>query len=49
MKLKITVLKEIYHIYSNGEYVGALSIKLKCKTMIDEKIEDSSSQYENLS
>lgn len=42
-------LKEIYHIYSNGEYVGALSDKTKMQAMIDQKVQDSNSQYENLS
>ena len=42
-------LKEIYHIYSNGEYVGALSDTTEIQEMIDKKIEASSSQYENLS
>jgi len=42
-------LKEIYHIYSNGEYIGALSDTTGLQEMIDEKIEASSSQYKNLS
>ncbi|WP_144513438.1 M23 family metallopeptidase [Bacillus sp. FJAT-22090] len=42
-------LKEIYHIYSNGEYVGALSDRTEMEAMIDRKIQDSHSQYENLS
>lgn len=42
-------LKEIYHIYSNGEYVGALSDTTGIQEMIDRKMEASSSQYEDLS
>ncbi|SES40974.1 M23 family metallopeptidase [Psychrobacillus sp. OK032] len=43
------MLKEIYHIYSNGEYVGALSDQTEMEAMMDQKVQDSSSQYENLS
>ncbi|PZX03721.1 murein DD-endopeptidase MepM/ murein hydrolase activator NlpD [Psychrobacillus insolitus] len=42
-------LKEIHHIYSSGEYVGALSDTSGIQEMIDKKIEASSPQYENLS
>lgn len=42
-------LKEIHHIYSSGEYVGALSDISGIQEMIDKKIEVSSPQYENLS
>lgn len=42
-------LKEIHHIYSSGEYVGALSDISGIQEMIDKKIEASSPQYENLS
>lgn len=42
-------LKEIYHIYSNGKYVGALSNKKEMQAMLDEKVKGSSSKYENLS
>lgn len=41
-------LKEIYHIYSNGQYVGALADKSEMQAIIDQKVKDSSSQYENL-
>lgn len=42
-------LKEIYHIYSNGQYVGALSDQTEMKTMMDQKVQDSHSQYKDLS
>ncbi|TQR11532.1 M23 family metallopeptidase [Psychrobacillus soli] len=42
-------LKEIYHIYSNGQYVGALSDQTEMQAMIEQKVQDSHSQYENLS
>ena len=35
-------LKEIYHIYSSGEYVGALSDTSEIQEMIDKKLEASS-------
>lgn len=41
-------LKEIYHIYSNGQYVGALTDKTEMQAIIDKKIQASSSQYEQL-
>lgn len=43
-----TTLKEIYHIYSNGQYIGALADKTEMQAIIDQKVKDSSSQYENL-
>ena len=42
-------LREIYHIYSNGKYIGALTDKKEMQTLIDKKVQDASSQYENLS
>ena len=49
MKMTVNMLKEIYHIYSNGEYVGALSDQTEMETMMDQKVQDSRSQYENFS
>ncbi|TQR20040.1 peptidoglycan DD-metalloendopeptidase family protein [Psychrobacillus vulpis] len=43
-----SALKEIYHIYSNGQYVGALSDKTEMQTIFDQKIKASSSQYKDL-
>lgn len=42
-------LKEIYHIYSNGQYVGALSDKKEMQMMIDQKVQNSRSQYKEFS
>ncbi|MFJ8064290.1 peptidoglycan DD-metalloendopeptidase family protein [Psychrobacillus sp. NPDC096426] len=42
-------LKEIYHIYSNGQYVGALSDQTEMETMMDQKVLDSRSQYKDFS
>ncbi|WP_313892721.1 peptidoglycan DD-metalloendopeptidase family protein [Psychrobacillus sp.] len=41
-------LKEIYHVYSSGQYVGALSDKDAIQQIADKKIKNSSSQYEDL-
>lgn len=41
-------LKEIYHVYADGQYIGALSDKKALNNIIDEKINASSTQYKNL-
>ncbi|MCZ8533740.1 peptidoglycan DD-metalloendopeptidase family protein [Psychrobacillus psychrodurans] len=41
-------LKEIYHIYTDGQYVGAISDQTKIQSMLDKKIEESSSQFKNM-
>ena len=42
-------LKEIYHIYTDGEYVGAISDQTKIQSMLDKKVEESSSLFKDLS
>jgi len=42
-------LKEIYHIYTDGEYVGAISDQTKIQSLLNKKVEESSSQFKNLS
>lgn len=42
-------LKEIYHIYTNGQYVGAVSDQTKVQSMLNKKVEESSSQFKDLS
>lgn len=44
-----TTLKEIYHIYTNGQYVGAVSDQTKVQSMLNKKVEESSSQFKDLS
>lgn len=41
-------LKEIYHIYTDGQYVGAISDQTKLQAIIDKKVKESSSQYKNM-
>lgn len=41
-------LKEIYHIYAEGQYVGAISDKKEMEKLLDKKIQESRSQYDNL-
>ncbi|SDN85732.1 Murein DD-endopeptidase MepM and murein hydrolase activator NlpD, contain LysM domain [Psychrobacillus sp. OK028] len=41
-------LKEIYHIYTDGQYVGTISDQTKIQSMLDKKVEKSSSQYKNM-
>ena len=42
-------LKEIYHIYSDGKYVGALSDQTEMEIMMNQKVEDLRSQYKDFS
>ena len=46
---KKSTLKEIYHIYSNGQYVGSLSDKKEMQSIIEQKEKASSNQYVDLS
>ena len=41
-------LQEIFHIYASGEYVGAVSDEKVVKDLVEEKIEKTSSQYDDL-
>ena len=41
-------LKEIYHIYAEGQYVGAISDKKEMEKLFDKKVQESSSQYDGL-
>ncbi|GGA45536.1 peptidoglycan DD-metalloendopeptidase family protein [Psychrobacillus lasiicapitis] len=43
------LLKEIYHIYSNGQYIGALSDQTEMKEMMEQKVQDLHSQYKGFS
>lgn len=38
-------LKEIYHIYSEDQYIGALSDKKEMENLLEQKVQESSSQY----
>ncbi|WP_391205994.1 peptidoglycan DD-metalloendopeptidase family protein [Psychrobacillus sp. L4] len=46
---KKSTLKEIYHIYANGHYVGSLSDKKEIQKIIERKEQATSIQYEDLS
>ena len=41
-------LQKIFHIYASGEYVGTVSDEKAVKELVNEKITESSSQYEDL-
>ncbi len=41
-------LKEIYHIYVEKQYLGAVSDKEEMQKVLDQKIKESSSKYESL-
>jgi len=41
-------LKEVFHIYTDGQYVGAVSDQTKIQSILDKKVEESSSQFKNL-
>ncbi|MGE6486686.1 peptidoglycan DD-metalloendopeptidase family protein [Paenisporosarcina sp. NPDC076898] len=41
-------LQEIFHIYASGEYVGTVSDEKAVKELVNEKITESSSQYDDL-
>ncbi|MGM9950812.1 MAG: peptidoglycan DD-metalloendopeptidase family protein [Lysinibacillus sp.] len=41
-------IKEIYHIYSGNEYIGAVSEEETIEKMIEKKKEEASSQYKDL-
>lgn len=41
-------LEPIYHIYNNGEYLGAVSNSESLKTVAEEKIENTQAAYEEL-
>ncbi|MCZ8538381.1 M23 family metallopeptidase [Paenisporosarcina quisquiliarum] len=41
-------LQKIFHIYASGEYVGTVSDEKAVKELVDEKITESSSQYDDL-
>ncbi len=41
-------VKEIYHIYLEDQYLGALSNKEKMQALLDSKLKESSSQHEAL-
>ncbi|MFJ5771944.1 peptidoglycan DD-metalloendopeptidase family protein [Psychrobacillus sp. NPDC093180] len=43
------LLKEIYHIYSNGQYIGAISDQSEMKAMMEQKVQDLHSEYKDLS
>lgn len=42
-------LQKIYHIYASGQYVGAVSDETAVDTLVDNKIEQASTQYDGLS
>lgn len=42
-------LATIYHIYTDGQYVGAISDKTKINQLMKDKVEASQSQFEELS
>ncbi|WP_391118707.1 peptidoglycan DD-metalloendopeptidase family protein [Psychrobacillus sp. L3] len=46
---KKSTLKEVYHIYSNGQYVGTLSDKKEIQKIIEQKEQATSTQYEDFS
>ena len=41
-------LQKIFHIYASGEYVGTVSDEKAVKDLVNEKITESSSQYDDL-
>ncbi|WP_277584069.1 M23 family metallopeptidase [Psychrobacillus antarcticus] len=41
-------LIEIYHIYTDGQYVGAISDQTKLQSMLNKKVEESSSQFRDM-
>ncbi|MGB3261642.1 peptidoglycan DD-metalloendopeptidase family protein [Paenisporosarcina sp.] len=41
-------LQKIFHIYASGEYVGTVSDEKAVKELVNEKITESSSQYDDL-
>ncbi|MBW9234612.1 hypothetical protein JQK62_20625, partial [Leptospira santarosai] len=41
-------LQKIFHIYASGEYVGTVSDDKAVKELVNEKITESSSQYDDL-
>ncbi|MDI2586427.1 M23 family metallopeptidase [Psychrobacillus sp. NEAU-3TGS] len=43
------LLKEIYHIYSNGQYIGAISDQSEMKAMMEQKVQDLHSEYKDFS
>ncbi|MGB5944475.1 MAG: hypothetical protein WBG45_00190, partial [Paenisporosarcina sp.] len=41
-------LQKIFHIYASGEYVGVVSDEKVVKDLVEEKIAQTSSQYDDL-
>lgn len=41
-------LKEIHHIYAEGQYIGAISDRKEMEKLFDKKVQESSSQYNDL-
>ena len=45
---ELNQLQEIFHIYASGEYVGAVSDENEVQKLVDAKINESKSQYDDL-